>query len=278
MPKDNEHHVPGHCERPEYVCHREPGSASATVTSLHWEDGAYLDGDVHLERKRLEATQSRFIARCWPTHGDHCRDEIEEIEERIDQHDPMLKLGRREFHPECAPMSLDGDVGLFLGETVVGISHLHDGTPMMDRGEGVATQKMAEMTREMEEKQNGWGIEALCDLKHYYAICHHCDSLIEIHQQALIAFSTSLSHILATYRTDIAAFVGSVVFVAAPSSPGPIRPITRPDKLRLGSTRELIAAGKGLSRRQVGGFEKISYTNGCRDTASDANPQADRKT
>ncbi|KAL3434376.1 hypothetical protein BDV09DRAFT_195886 [Aspergillus tetrazonus] len=170
---------------------------------------------------------------------------------------------------------------------------------------------MAEMTREMEEKQKGWGIEALCDLKHYYAICHHCDSLIEIHRQALIAFSTSLSHILglrrfilrnggkpdpsgllgslltrewlieATYRIEIAAFVGSDVFVAAPSSPGPIRPIRpipRPDKLGLRSARELIAAGKGPSRRQVGGFEKISYTNGCRDTASDANPQADGKT
>jgi hypothetical protein len=71
---------------------------------------------------------------------------------------------------------------------------------MMDRSEGVATQMMAEMTREMEEKQKGWGIEALCDLKHYYAICHHCYSLIEIHRQALIAFSTSLSNILGLRR------------------------------------------------------------------------------
>lgn len=107
----------------------------------------------------------------------------------------MLKLGGREFHRECAPMSLDGDLGLLLGGTVVGISHLYDGSRTMDRGEGVATQMMAEMTREMEEKQKGWGIEALCDLKHYYAICHHCDSLIEIHRQVIIAFSTLLGHI-----------------------------------------------------------------------------------
>ncbi|KAL4813148.1 hypothetical protein BDW67DRAFT_178147 [Aspergillus spinulosporus] len=278
MPENNEHDVPGHCERPEHVCHWEPGSPSATITSSSRENEAYMDEAVHLQRKRLEATESRLITRRRPAHGDHRRDEIEQVEERIDQHDPMLKLGGREFHRECAPMSLDGDLGLLLGGTVVGISHLYDGSRTMDRGEGVATQMMAEMTREMEEKQKGWGIEALCDLKHYYAICHHCDSLIEIHRQVIIAFSTLLGHIHAIYRIKLATLVGLDVFVAAPSSPGPIRPIPRPDKLGLQSAHELIAAENGPSRRQVGGFEKISYTNGCRDTASDANPQADRQT